>query len=103
MLGVAGENLTFNVRKDLIRGVIFKQLSWFDSEARAPGALTNVMSEDIQTLNAMTTETIVVVIEAMFNIVCGVAIGAFLCWQQTVYVLLLSPIMIIGGWLTSRL
>lgn len=47
MLGVAGENLTNSVRKDLLRGIIYKQLSWFDSEKRAPGVLTNLMSEDI--------------------------------------------------------
>ena len=47
MLGVAGENLTNSVRKDLLRGIIYKQLSWFDSEKRSPGVLTNLMSEDI--------------------------------------------------------
>ena len=30
MFGVTGENLTCSVRKDLIRGILFKQISWFD-------------------------------------------------------------------------
>ena len=32
LIGIVGENLTFNVRKELIRGIMYKQLSWFDSE-----------------------------------------------------------------------
>jgi len=31
-IGVLGENLTFGVRKDLIRGILYKQLVWFDRE-----------------------------------------------------------------------
>ena len=27
---ITGENLTYNVRRDLIRGILFKQVSWFD-------------------------------------------------------------------------
>ena len=30
LIGVCGENLTFNVRGQLIRGIMYKQLSWFD-------------------------------------------------------------------------
>lgn len=103
MLGVAGENLTNSVRKDLLRGIIYKQLSWFDSEKRAPGVLTNLMSEDIQTLNALTTETIIVILEALLNMVVGIALGLIFCYVQTLYVLCASPLLIVGAYFTSRL
>ena len=32
MFAVTGENLTFNVRRDLMRGILFKQVAWFDAE-----------------------------------------------------------------------
>jgi len=46
-MGVAGENLTFSVRKELIRALLYKQLSWYDSESRAPGILCTNFAEDI--------------------------------------------------------
>jgi len=79
-LGVTGENLTFNVRKELVRGILYKQLSWFDREERAPGVLTNVLSEDISLLNGMTTETIAVMIEAFLGLVLGLLLALYFCW-----------------------
>ena len=46
-MGIAGENLTFLVRRKLIRALLYKQLSWYDSETRAPGILCTNFAEDI--------------------------------------------------------
>jgi len=80
LFGVMGEKLTYEVRKELLRGIIYKQLSWFDSEKRAPGILTNVISEDISTLNGMTTETLSTVVEAALGLVLGLILGCIYCW-----------------------
>jgi ABC-type multidrug transport system fused ATPase/permease subunit len=82
---------------------MYKQLSWFDSESRAPGVLTGVLSEDISLLNGMTTETIVVMVEAVMGLAFGVLIGIYFCWIQTLVVLLFSPILITGAIALSRL
>jgi hypothetical protein len=79
-IGVLGENLTFGVRKDLIRGILYKQLVWFDREKRAPGVLTSVMSEDVFLLNGMTTETVIILVETCMNLVTGVLLGLYYCW-----------------------
>ena len=79
-IGVAGENLTLDVRKDLVSAILHKQLSWFDRESRAPGVLTKVLSEDISTLNGMTSETIIVIIEATLGLVGGVVLGLYVSW-----------------------
>ena len=80
LFGVMGEKLTYEVRKELLRGIIYKQLSWFDNEKRAPGILTNVISEDISTLNGMTTETLSTVVEAALGLVLGLILGCIYCW-----------------------
>ena len=61
---IAGENLTFDVRNLLYKGIMFKHLAWFDRKDRAPGILSNVLSEDIAILNGMTTEHLGILIEA---------------------------------------
>jgi ABC-type multidrug transport system fused ATPase/permease subunit len=81
LFSVTGENLTAAVRVDLLKGLLFKQLSWFDSESRAPGILTNVLSEDVQSLNGMTTETISTLVEAFLGLTLGLCISLYLCWQ----------------------
>jgi len=80
MLQYAGENLTNTVRKLLIEGVMYKQLCWFDQEKRAPGAITNIMNEDMTQLNGLTTETGVVLFEGIFAIVASIVIAFYFCW-----------------------
>lgn len=80
LYGVMGESLTFKVRKELMRGVIYKQLSWFDCESHAPGILTSVFSENVSTLNGMTTEVLCTAIESVLAIIFGLLLGLFFCW-----------------------
>mmetsp|Transcript_9302 Transcript_9302/g.12649 ORF Transcript_9302/g.12649 Transcript_9302/m.12649 type:complete len:331 (+) Transcript_9302:868-1860(+) len=103
MFGVTGENLTFNVRRDLIRGILFKQVQWFDREDRAPGILTNVLSEDVTSLNGMTTETVSTLVEACMGLFLGVIIASFISWRMALITIACSPVMIIGVVAMSRL
>lgn len=80
MFGVGGENLTCNVRNDLIKGIIYKQYCWFDNEGHAPGVLTNVMNEDVMALNGMTTETLATATTAILGLSFGIALSAYFSW-----------------------
>lgn len=103
LFGVMGESLTFRVRKELIRGVIFKQLSWFDRESHAPGVLTNVFSEDVSSLNGMTTEVLCTVTEAILGLILAVLIAIVYSWQQALLTIVVLPILIVGVVAMSRL
>lgn len=103
MFSVTGENLTYNVRRELLRGIIYKQVQWFDRENRAPGILTNILSEDVSSLNGMTTETVSVVVEAALGLILGLVIALFINWKMTLITTALTPIMIIGVIAMSRL
>ena len=103
MFGVTGENLTYNVRRDLIRGIIFKQIQWFDREDRAPGILTNILSEDVTALNGMTTETVSTLVEAFLTLILGLIAACFLSWRMALFAVAASPVMIVGVAAMSRL
>jgi len=103
MFTTTGENLTYNVRRDLIRGILFKQVSWFDREDRAPGILTNVLSEDVSALNGMTTETISVLAEAFLSLTLGMLISLIISWKMALCTVAVSPIMLVGVIAMSRL
>ena len=80
-VGIGGENLTLNVRKELVRSILHKQLCWFDRENHAPGVISTIFAEDISLLNGMTTETIIVLLEAAATIIIAVVISCFYCWE----------------------
>lgn len=75
-----GENLTYTVRKLLWEGIIYKHVSWFDAKERAPGVLTNVLSEDITELNGLTSETIAHLLEAGLGLVVGIILSFIYTW-----------------------
>jgi ATP-binding cassette, subfamily B (MDR/TAP), member 1 len=100
---IAGENLTFDVRNLLYKGIMFKHLAWFDRKDRAPGILSNVLSEDIAILNGMTTEHLAILIEAYGGVIIGAAISLFYNWKMGLITCLFVPFISLGGVLMSRL
>lgn len=96
IFGISGENLTYSVRKILFRGIIYKQVCWFDDEKKAPGVLTTVLSEDVALLNGMTTETLSTVMEAFLGLGLGLALSCYYSWQMALLTIATVPILIVG-------
>lgn len=103
MFGITGENLTASVRVDLMKGMLFKQLCWFDSEKRAPGILTSIMSENVTSLNGMTTETIAIIVETFLGMILGLLVSCYFSWRMALTTIALSPVMAIGVVAMSKL
>lgn len=103
MFGITGENLTYNVRKELMRGILYKQVQWFDREDRASGILTSVLSEDVCALNGMTTEVISTLMEAALGIFLGLLVSMFFAWRMALLTVACSPVMLVGVVAMSRL
>jgi ABC-type transport system involved in cytochrome bd biosynthesis fused ATPase/permease subunit len=78
-------------------------LSWFDSESHAPGILTTVFSENVSTLNGLTTEVLCTVTEAVLAVIFGVIFGLFICWQYALLILVLTPIILVGVVAVNRI
>jgi ABC-type multidrug transport system fused ATPase/permease subunit len=100
---IAGENLTFDIRNLLYKGIIFKDISWFDSKDRAPGVLSNILSEDISILNGMTTEHLAILIEAYGGLVLGLIVSLFYTWRMGLVTAAFAPFISLGGIMMSRL
>jgi ABC-type multidrug transport system fused ATPase/permease subunit len=96
LFGVAGENLTCKVRNQLMKEIIYKQLSWFDREDKAPGVLTNIMAEDISSLNGMTTETLSLAVQAGMGLLFATLLSMYFDWRTCLWTTLCSPVLWIG-------
>lgn len=101
--GMGGENLTFAIRMKLFESIIFKHVGWFDNKGRAPGVLTNMLSEDIVQLNGLTTESVSVLLEALLGITVSCIICFIFDWRLALICSAVSPFMVAGGLFMSRL
>jgi len=61
------------------------------------------MAEDIIMLNGLTTETIIVVIEASMGVLTGMILAFYFCWPQALVVMVCSPFLSSGMFIMSRL
>lgn len=98
-----GENLTYTIRNKLFAGVLYKHLGWFDNKERAPGILSNVLSEDITQLNGLTSETIANLLEAFLCLVIGIVLCLIYTWKMALVSLGAIPFVVAGGIIMSRL
>ena len=103
MYGVAGEHLTHNVRLELLKGIIYKQISWFDSDQKAPGVLTNLLSSDITALNGMTTQTLSLMVNAYTSIGLALVLALVFEWRTAIFAFCASPIIGVGAFGLNKL
>ena len=80
--GRGGENLTFTLRVKLFTAILHKNIGWFDNKNRAPGILTNIITEDISSVNGLTTETVGIAVEAGL----GLTFSCLICFILIVVV-----------------
>jgi ATP-binding cassette subfamily B (MDR/TAP) protein 1 len=99
----AGENLTYELRLQLFKGIVYKHIGWFDSKEYAPGILSNILSEDIANINGLTTEHLAILLEAYGGLVIGTIFAMFYSWKMGLITIGLVPFVSLGGILMSRL
>jgi len=90
------------MRSKLFTSIIYKPVSWFDNKNRAPGILSNILSEDITQLNGLTTETIGNILEAVLGFIIGIILSVIFNWRIALVTLAVSPTVFIGGVMMSN-
>lgn len=95
--GYGGDNLTLKLRIKLFESILRKHIGWFDNKERAPGILTNIITENISSVNGLTTEAIGIMIEAALGITISCLICAIFSWRLALVVTCISPFMVLGG------
>jgi ABC transporter transmembrane region len=64
----------------LFKALLHKDVGWYDSKSRAPGILTNVIIEDISSLNGLTTESLGIAVEAILGLIFSCLICFLFSW-----------------------
>lgn len=99
--GYCSENLVKTIRLKLFESILYKHIGWFDNKGRAPGVLGNIIQEDIQALNGLTSEVYSVAIESILGIIVSSALCLWFNWQIGLIAIVMSPLMVFGGFFMS--
>lgn len=102
LFGIIGENITINVRQKLYSAIIKKNIGFFDNRDNAPGVLNSVLASDVQALNGASTEGTAVILESLFGMVVGIALGFSYNWKISLVALGCVPFMIVGGAINTK-
>jgi len=78
--GLGGDNLTYILRVKLFNAYLNKHIGWFDNKNRAPGILTNILTEDIAAVNGLTTESLGIAVEAFLGLFFSCLICFIFTW-----------------------
>ena len=80
-----------------------KHIGWFDAKENTTSVLTSAMSEDSHILNGVGTESIGPALEGGFALLTGILIGLFMCWQEALVCIAVSPLLIIANVMQGKL
>lgn len=97
------ENITLNMRSNLYRAIVKKDIGWFDNRENAPGVLTNVLASEVQKLNGASSEGVAVMVESTFSLLVGLVLGFIFTWRLSLVALACVPFMMFGGAMNSKL
>jgi ABC-type multidrug transport system fused ATPase/permease subunit len=80
-----------------------KSVGWYDDKNRTPGVLTNMLTEEISSVNGMTTESLGVAVEAILGLFFSCLMCFLFSWQVALVVCVSSPLMVLSGLGITRL
>ena len=103
MFAVGGGNLTFRVRVALFESMVHKHVGWFDKKSHSASQLAGVLSDDVPSLNALSTEALGALTEALVALTAGIALAFYFEWRIAATCLGLIPFVLLGACLQSCL
>lgn len=70
---------------------------WLDKPQNSSGSLSARLASDCLIVNGLTTTYISVIVQNIFNLLCGIIIAFIYEWRTSLVALGLIPLMIIAG------
>ena len=94
---VAGENLTSRLRSLSFKAVLRQEIGWFDEERNSSGFLTTRLADDAAKVQGVTGTRVGTLLETSIGMLMALIIAFVYSWVLTLLVLVVIPIVLIGG------
>lgn len=95
-LGVAyvGEGVSMELRGNLFEALIRREISYFDKDENAIGAITTRLSDDSRTVHKASGEAVAKQLQALCTLAIGVGLGFSASWKLAFVVLATFPLSV---------
>nr|XP_057939638.1 ATP-dependent translocase ABCB1-like isoform X3 [Doryrhamphus excisus] len=100
--GKSGEILTMKLRLASFKALMRQDIGWFDHPENNVGVLTTRLASDTSKVQAVTGQCLAAVIQSIANIGTGMILSFVKSWELTLFLLVIVPIMIVGGFFRMR-
>ena len=101
--GQVSENVTYMIRKRTFNGLLQKSIGWYDKPENAAPAMVASLSKDTALLNSIANTAVGAMIQALVSLLAGITVGFVYSWRLSLVMLGLSPLMVIGGFMETKL
>ena len=88
------ERVSMRLRSDMFESIMRRDITFFDRDENATGALTTRLAEDSRTVSKASGEVDAKQLQAIFTLLIGLGIGLDACWQLSLVVIATFPINI---------
>jgi ABC-type multidrug transport system fused ATPase/permease subunit len=100
--GIAGERLTRRIRETSFQAMLRQEIAWYDDERHGTGALTSMLSEQADRIQALTGPNAANLLQLIVSMGGGLGLAFYFSWQMTLVVLACIPFLALGSIFEAR-
>jgi ABC-type multidrug transport system fused ATPase/permease subunit len=98
----AGEKITRRLRFASFQAILQQDVAFFDEEENSTGALMSKLAEDASLVPGLTGQTFGAMVQGFGGVAGGLIIAFIACWQLSLLILGLVPVMGLAGYMQFR-
>jgi ABC-type multidrug transport system fused ATPase/permease subunit len=95
------ERQAYKIKQHFFATVLKQDMEWFDK--KEVGALTQIMTSGIDKIRNGTSDKLVLILKSTANLISGILIGFYLCWELTLVLIAMAPVLIASIYITNRM
>ncbi|RWR80846.1 ABC transporter [Cinnamomum micranthum f. kanehirae] len=99
---VAGSRLIRRIRLMSFKKVVSMEIGWFDNAENSSGAIGARLSSDAATVRSIVGDALALLVQNTASLVAALAIAFEACWQLSLIVLAMLPMIGFGGWIQLK-
>lgn len=99
---VAGSRLIRRIRLMSFKKVVNMEIGWFDNAENSSGAIGARLSSDAATVRSIVGDALALLVQNTASLVTALAIAFQACWQLSLIVLAMLPMIGFGGWVQLK-
>ncbi|KAJ3317345.1 ATP-binding cassette, sub-B (MDR TAP), member 4 [Boothiomyces sp. JEL0866] len=102
LLNYSGQKMTRRVRYHVFEKLLQQEIGFFDMEENASGILTAKLAEEASLLMGLTGPFFGAVVQSIAGVITGLVIAFTSCWQLSLVILGMVPLIGLGGALQMK-